>query len=108
VSATTVTFSSAQAGKEIIVAYSEALTANTTSLDAATNNAVFRLAVMGEAVKSKDEGTVKKDHLIVDRVSVDGDVSMPDRENQPKPWTVTFKIQEPRTGYKVLDYYVEA
>lgn len=104
-SGASVTFNSADAGNEVIVAY-DVSSASSSKMDLSedSNSKVFRMIVAGEAVLKKDEGTSKIDAITFDRVSVDGDIPWPVRSKEPKGWSFTLKVEKPRAGYKPVSY----
>lgn len=105
ITADTVTFATADAGKLVYIAYDVATTkAQKMSLEASTNADVFRVIVTGEAILAENEGVVVQDQLTLDRVKVTGEVKMPDRSKEPQGWSFTMKLQAPRPGYKAVDY----
>lgn len=107
VSANVVTFNSADAGKEVIIAYDVSSTAKRMQLSADANNDVFRLIVAGEAVLKKDEGITKLDAITFDRVMPTGEIPWPTRQKEPQGWNFTLQVLPPRPGYKAVDYAVE-
>ena len=107
VSANVVTFNSADAGKEVVIAYDVSASSKRMQLSAEANNDTFRLVVAGEAVLKKDEGVTKLDAITFDRVMPTGDVPWPARQKEPQGWNFTLQVLKPRPGYKVVDYVVE-
>lgn len=102
----TLTFNAADAGKRIVVAYDTAIPSHYLGLPSKTNLDVFRLTISGEATDANNEGVTKPDSMVFDRVRPSGEIAMPARQNTPQGWSVTFAVQEPRPGYKVVDYAV--
>lgn len=108
VSSNVVTFNSADAAEEVIIAYDVSADAKRMQLSAEANNDMFRLIVAGEAVLSKDESTTKLDAITFDRVMPTGDIPWPARQKEPQGWNFTLQVLKPRPGYKVVDYVVES
>lgn len=108
VSASTVTFNSADAGQEVVIAYDTTVTnANKMSYPAEPKSSVFRMIIAGEAVLRKDEGTAKLDTMVFDRVYPSGEFAPPARQKEPQGWSFTMTVLDPRPGYKPVDYYWE-
>lgn len=107
VSASTITFCSVDAGKEVIIAYDVSANSKRMQLSANANNDTFRMIISGETVLRKDEGTTKIDAITFDRVMPTGDIAWPSREKEPKGWNFTLQVLRPRPGYNVVDYVVE-
>lgn len=103
-----VTFSSADAGKEVVVAYDETTAqAEKSSLESQSNLSVFRAIFTGEAVLRADEGVVKPDATTIDRVVPIGEIPKPPRQKTPAGWNFNLKVLPPRPDYKVVDYVVK-
>lgn len=108
VSADTFTFSSADTGKAVVIAYDfTAALASQMQLEAQANNDVFKMTVAGQGVDKDNEAVTHCDAMIFDRVMPIGDVSMPPRQKEPAGWNFNMKVMKPRPGYKVVDYRVE-
>lgn len=106
VSGSVFTFSSANAGTEVALAFDVSTTADKMEVPAESNRPLFELRIAGNAVLADDEGTTKADAWIFDTVSPTGDIKPPIRKKEPAGWSVTFKMQKPRPGYKAVDYRV--
>ena len=103
-----VTFNSADAGKEVLVAYDVSGTNNKMSLADNANGKKFRLIVAGEAVLYKAEETSKIDAITFDVVKPSGTIAWPERSKTPKGWSFAMEIQRPRAGYNAVDYVWES
>lgn len=106
VSGSVFTFSSANAGAELTLAFDVSTTADKMELPSELNRPKFQMAIAGKAVLADDEGTSKADAMIFDTVSVTGDLKPPARKKEPVGWSFTMKILKPRAGYKPVDYRV--
>lgn len=106
VSGSVFTFSSANAGEEVVLAFDVSTTADKMELPSEGNRPLFELRIAGNAVLADDEGTSKADSWIFDTVSPTGDIKPPIRKKEPAGWSVTFKLQKPRAGNKPVDYRV--
>lgn len=106
VSGSVFTFSSANAGEELTLAFDVSTTADKMELPAESNRPVFEMIVAGGAVLADDEGTTKKDAWIFDSVGPTGDIKPPTRQKEPAGWSVTMKMLKPRAGNKAVDYRV--
>ena len=102
-----VTFTSADAGNDVIIAFDFEGNGERTTLERQTNTDIYRLTIAGEAILQKDEGTAKADTMIIDRVAPFGEISSPPRQKTPAGWNFNLKVLPPRPGYKVVDYRVE-
>jgi hypothetical protein len=107
VSGSVFTFSSANANKEVTIAFDSTTTADKMEVPSESNRPVFEMIIAGKAVLADDEGTSKADSLIFDSVAVSGDLKMPSRKREPVGWSFTMKILKPRAGRKVVDHRVE-
>ena len=106
VSGSVFTFSSADAGKEVVLAFDVSETGDKMEIPAQPVRSVFQMTLAGEAVLAKDEGTIKHDSMIFDSVAPTGDLKPPTRSKTPGGWSFTMAMQPPRTGKKPVDYRV--
>jgi len=102
-----VTFNSADASKEVLIAYDSSLTSGKMALADNANGKKFRLIVAGEAVLYKAEETAKFDAITFDVVKPSGTIAWPERAKTPKGWGFTMEVQKPRAGYSAVDYVWE-
>lgn len=106
VSGSVFTFSSADAGQEVVLAFDVSETGDKMELPAQSTRSVFQMVLAGEAVLAEDEGTIKHDSMIFDSVAPTGDLKPPTRSKTPGGWSFTMAMQRPRAGQKPVDYRV--
>ncbi len=106
VSGSVFTFSSADAGQEVVLAFDVSETGDKMELPAQSTRSVFQMVLAGEAVLAEDEGTIKHDSMIFDSVAPTGDLKPPTRSKTPGGWSFTMAMQKPRAGRKPVDYRV--
>lgn len=106
VSGSVFTFSSADAGQEVVLAFDVSGTGDKMELPAQSTRSVFQMVLAGEAVLAEDEGTIKHDSMIFDSVAPTGDLKPPTRSKTPGGWSFTMAMQKPRAGRKPVDYRV--
>jgi len=106
VSGSVFTFSSVNAGQEVVLAFDVSETGDKMELPAQSTRSVFQMVLAGEAVLAEDEGTIKHDSMIFDSVAPTGDLKPPTRSKTPGGWSFTMAMQRPRTGKKPVDYRV--
>jgi hypothetical protein len=106
VSGSVFTFSSADAGKEVTMAFDVTTTGNKMELPEEANREKFTMIIAGKAVLADNEGVTKADAFIFDTVAVSGELKPPTRKREPVGWNFTMKISKPRAGHKVVDYRV--
>jgi len=103
-----VTFNSADAGAELILAYDvSSATSSKMELDEAASGKKFRMIIGGQAGLYKDEATTKIDAITFDVVKASGAIAWPERSKTPKGWSFTMEVQKPRGGYKPVSYVWE-
>lgn len=105
--AKTVTFASADAGKEVVVDVIYQGT-NVVQVQAPETPTlpVFQAVILGD-VCSKDEGQQYRTVSTIDRVSV-ANVTLPNQSNQPGgAWTLSLNAKKPRSGYKAHDLKID-
>ncbi len=106
VSGSVFTFSSADAGQEVVLAFDVSESGDKMELPAQSTRSVFQMVLAGEAVLAEDEGTIKHDSMIFDSVAPTGDLKPPTRSKTPGGWSFTMAMQKPRAGRKPVDYRV--
>ena len=108
VSGASVTFNSADAGQELIIAY-DVTPSSSNKMEVAESGSSksFRMIISGEASLYKDENTTKLDAITFDVVKPSGAIAWPERSKTPKGWSFTLDIQKPRAGYKPVSYVWE-
>lgn len=105
--AKTVTFASADAGKEVVVDVIYQGT-NVIQIQAPETPTlpVFQAVIIGD-VSSKDESQKYRTVSTIDRVSV-ANVTLPNQSNQPGgAWTLSLNAKKPRSGYKAHDLKID-
>lgn len=106
VSGSVFTFASADAGKEVVLAFDVSETGDKMEVPEQSTRSVFQMILAGEAVLAEDEGTIKHDSMIFDSVAPTGDLKPPTRSKTPGGWSFTMAMQKPRAGRKPVDYRV--
>jgi len=106
VSGSVFTFASADAGKEVVLAFDVSETGDKMEVPEQSSRPVFQMIIAGEAVLAEDEGTIKHDSMIFDSVAPTGDIKPPTRSKAPGGWSFTMALQKPRAGRKPVDYRV--
>jgi len=106
VSGSVFTFASADAGKEVVLAFDVSETGDKMEVPEQSTRSVFQMVLAGEAVLAEDEGTIKHDSMIFDSVAPTGDLKPPTRSKTPGGWSFTMAMQKPRAGRKPVDYRV--
>lgn len=106
VSGSVFTFASADAGKEVVLAFDVSETGDQMEVPEQSTRPVFQMIIAGQAVYAEDEGTVKHDAMIFDSVAPTGDIKPPTRSKTPGGWSFTMAMQKPRAGRKPVDYRV--
>jgi hypothetical protein len=106
VSGSVFTFSSVNAGQEVVLAFDVSETGDKMEMPAQSTRSVFQMIIAGEAVLAEDEGTIKHDSMIFDSVAPTGDLKPPTRSKTPGGWSFTMAMQKPRAGQKPVDYRV--
>lgn len=105
--AKTVTFASADAGKEVVVdvIYQGSDVVQIQAPETPTLP-VFQAVIIGD-VSSKDESQKYRTVSTIDRVSV-ANVTLPNQSNQPGgAWTLSLNAKKPRSGYKAHDLKID-
>lgn len=103
-----VTFNSADAGQEVILAYDTvSSTGNKMSIPSEPTSDVFRMIIAGEGAYRKNDGITKLDTFTFDRVKISGEIASPSREKEPKGWNFTMQVLKPRPGYNAVDYALQ-
>ncbi len=99
VSSNTVTFHSADAGKEVLVTYEwDADTAKKISLPTSGSRPVVQAIISTEAV-DEDEISTYDANIIVDKCKASGDVNQPVQQREGQTWSFTLRVLKPRSGY---------
>ena len=106
VSGSVFTFSSVNAGQEVVLAFDVSESGDKMELPAQSTRSVFQMVLAGEAVLAEDEGTIKHDSMVFDSVAPTGDLKPPTRSKTPGGWSFTMAMQRPRIGQKPVDYRV--
>lgn len=103
VSASTVTFNSADAGKNVFITYDwTATTAESVGLPKIATRPTLYAVISGSAV-SEDESTEYDANIIIDKCKVVGDINPPEKGREPKAWSFTLKVLKPRGSNKAVD-----
>lgn len=104
VSASTVTFNSADAGKPVFITYDyTALTAKSFGFPKSGSRFAMELVVQGEAT-GEDESTLYDAAIIVDKCKATGNINPPELGREPRPTSITFKVLKPRGNNKAVDF----
>lgn len=104
ISASTVTFNSADAGKSVFITYDyTAPTGKSFGLPKTPQRAACQLIVSGEAT-GDDESTMYDVALTVDKCKVQGTISPPQQGREPQPVSITFNVLKPRGNNRAVDY----
>jgi hypothetical protein len=104
VAGASVTFNSADAGKEVLVTYQwVAPTATKVELPDASTRPQLYCVVSGEAT-DEDETTTYSTQIIVDKCKATGDLNPPPQQRDPQPWSFTLKVLKPRAGQKAVSH----
>lgn len=104
VSASTVTFNSADAGKSVFITYDYTATnAKSYGLPKEPRRTSCELIVSGEAT-GDDESSMYEVAVIVDKCKVQGTISPPQQGREPQPVSITFNVQKPRGNKRAVDF----
>lgn len=99
VSADTITFSSADAGRPLYVTYDSLENdVNEIAMKSIGARPVYMAIIQGLAT-DKDEVTQYNFNLIVDKVKAQGQVGGPVLQRSPQGWSYTLRVLKPRPGY---------
>jgi len=104
ISASTVTFNSADAGKTVFITYDYTATnAKSFGLPKEPKRVAYELIITGEAT-GEDESTMYEVATIIDKCKVQGTISPPQQGREPQPVSITFNVQRPRGGKRAVDF----
>jgi hypothetical protein len=101
VSADTLTFSSADAGKEVFLSYD--YTATEGGRISGNDNAKrpeVHLILGSEVASQPGDKNVRRSNTVIDKCVAVGDVSTPEQKPDTDGWSVEFQVLEPRGGQK--------
>lgn len=104
VSGSTITFHSADAGKEVLITYEYSAT-NVTSFG--IPESVIRPALHAIiSVKATDESQVGQynANIIIDKCKGEGNINTPALQKDPQAWEFTLRVLKPRHGMKAVDF----
>ncbi len=104
VSASSVTFSSADAGKSAFITYDyTAATAKSFGLPKSGSREALHFVASDEAT-GEDESTFYDAALIIDKCKSTGAINPPEWSKEPKPSSFTLKVLKPRGNNKAVDF----
>jgi hypothetical protein len=104
VSASTVEFSSANAGEKVFATYNYTASEGVSfGLPKNPRRTSMELIVSGEAT-SEDESKFYNIATIIDRCKVQGTISPPQQGREPQPVSITFNVQKPRGNKRAVDF----
>jgi len=99
VSADTLTFSSADAGKEVFLTYDYTATEATVSSATTTPKRPAIHLIVGTDVSSQPgDANAYRNNIVVDKCKAVGDLKPPDQKTDTDGWSVEFQVLEPRGG----------
>jgi hypothetical protein len=99
----TITFNSADAGKNVFVTYDwTATTAVGVGLPKTSNRPALYAVISGEAA-SEDESTLYDTNVIIDKCKATGDINVPQKGREPQGWSFTLKVLKPRGSNDAVD-----
>ncbi len=101
VSADTLTFSSADAGKEVFLSYDYTATEAIESAATTTQKRPEVHLIIGSEVASQPgDKNVYRSNTVIDKCVAVGDVNTPEQKPDTDGWSVEFQVLEPRGGQK--------
>jgi len=104
VSAATVTFNSADAGKSVFITYDwTALTAKNFGLPKSGSRPALQF-VASDVATGEDESTLYDVALTIDKCKATGNINPPEMSNEPKPAKITLKVLKPRGSNNAVDF----
>lgn len=101
VSADTLTFSSADAGKEVFLSYDYTATEAVESAASTTQKRPpLHLIFDSEVAKQPGDVNAYRSNMIIDKCTAVGDINTPEQKPDTDGWSVEFQVLEPRGGQK--------
>lgn len=101
VSADTLTFSSADAGKEVFLSYDYTATSAVESASSTTQKRpAIHLIIGSEVAKQPGDVNAYRSNTIIDKCVAVGDINTPEQKPDADGWSVEFQVLEPRGGQK--------
>lgn len=101
VSADTLTFSSADAGKEVFLSYDyTAASAVESAASTTQKRPAIHLIIGSEVAKQPGDVNAYRSNTIIDKCVAVGDVNTPEQKPDTDGWSVEFQVLEPRGGQK--------
>jgi len=100
VSADTLTFNSADAGKEVFLSYDyTATSAVVSSASTKPKRPAVHMIIGSEVATQPNDRTAYRSNIVVDRCKAVGDLKPPDQKPDTDGWSIEVQVLEPRGGF---------
>jgi len=102
VSGDVLTFSSADAGKSLLVTYDYKANTSSSGLPETVKRPVLH-AIISTEYQDKDQRNSYRANIIIDRCKATGELAPPEQKTDPDGWSFTLQVLKPRGGKRPVE-----